>query len=66
MININKEIEELKEKFEDQIVRIEEYDQIADSEVVETIDNCGSSGKYNGYTWYNVIFKDGTEMSIYN
>jgi CTP:phosphocholine cytidylyltransferase-like protein len=66
MKNKNEQIQELKKKYDCQLVTSEQYDEIAESEVVTEVEDCGSSSNYPGKFLYTVHFADGSEMEIYN
>ena len=53
------------EKFDGEIVTEEQFREIEEHEEVTAVENCGVSGKYYGCIWYNVVFDDGEEISIY-
>ena len=51
--------------FDDKIVSFEQLEELQESEHVTAVENCGNSGRHIGYIWYNVIFTDGEEISVY-
>lgn len=60
-----KEFNELVKRYADEKLTAEEFDTLAEHELVADMENCGNSGRFNGYTWYNVTLTNGDEFSIY-
>jgi hypothetical protein len=48
-----------------EFVTEEELQEIRDHERIIDVENCGNSGKYYGYTWYNIITDWNEEYSVY-
>lgn len=50
---------------EDMEVTQEQFEEIEESELVVSVENCGGSGRFVGLNWYVVTMNDGTEVNIY-
>ena len=56
---------ELQERFEQEEVTQEEFDEIMENEEVKEIENNGVSGQYPNLIWYTVYGHSGEEFDIY-
>lgn len=61
-MKIDKELLEMLEK---EFVTLEELEEIEEHEDVTQTENCGNSGRYIGWKWYNVVLKNEEEYSVY-
>ncbi len=52
-------------RFSGQVIDRATLDAIKASENVKTIKDCGIDGRHLGKKWYVVVFRDGTEISVY-
>jgi len=56
---------ELLGMLEKEFVTLEELEEIEEHEDVVKTENCGNSGRYVSFQWYNVVLKNGEEYSVY-
>lgn len=56
---------ELMELLEKKFLSLEELEQVEESPEVQSVEDCGMSGQYNGKHWYNVLLQDNSEYDIY-
>jgi hypothetical protein len=55
----------LNELLNKEFVTLEELEEIEQHEKIVEVENCGNSGKHNGYTWFNVKCAWNEEYSVY-
>lgn len=52
-------------KYSGEVVDKKTLEEIAGSENIKVIKDCGIDGRHLGKKWYVIVFRDGTEMSVY-
>jgi len=47
------------------MLTLDQLQIIQEDVLVSYVENCGNSGYYKGYIWYNVILFNGLEYTVY-
>ena len=60
-----KKFDEMVKVYADERLTVEQLVELEENELVEIVENCGNSGRFNGYTWYTVTLTNGDMFSVY-